>query len=351
MNPTRSIPVAFVALFGLASCKGGSAPDPIKLVPDQAKLIGSVDVKGLRTSKFYQDNKDKFENEDFKEVEEAAKGCKLDIDSFDKVIFGADPAGENFAVVISAKGLGNTQNLECLAAKVKEKTGEERFKVVDKDGSKVVEISASEGGGVGLPVGNDLLVVTSNGWTAAVKELIGGKGKAAVDGALKDIASKAPKDKQIWLAGLVTSDMAPALAGSPVEAIQAIYGGVDFSNGLAISLGGLTDAPEKASEAQKKLQEQFDQLKPMMAPMGVPAKIIESVKIEAAGQEIKVSMAASPEDLKALQEKVGKMLGGMGGPPPAAPMQSPPGAPPQAPPAAGGAPAAAPADAPAQQAH
>ncbi len=335
MKRMRSIPVALTALLGLAACKGGSAPDPLKLVPDQAKVVGSVDIKGLRSSKVYTDNKDKIETGEYKEFEEAAKSCNLDVNGFERIVFGVDPAGENFSVTIVGKGLGKVENLECMAKKKQEKTGKEDVKVVEKDGGKVLEFDG--GKGIGYPVGDDMLVVTSSGWAAAVKELIGGKGKAAVDGALKDVVAKAPKDKQVWFAGVVTSDLASALQGSPVEPVKSVYGGIDLSNGLAATVGGLTDAPEKATEIQKKLQEQFDQFKPMLQPMGIPQKVVDGVKIEAADKEIKVSVAVSPEDLKTLEEKVGKMMGGMmgaGGPPPGA-MGAPPAAPAAAAAAAG----------------
>ncbi|RMG93721.1 MAG: hypothetical protein D6705_18220, partial [Deltaproteobacteria bacterium] len=320
MKRMRSTPVALTALLGLAACKGGSAPDPIKLVPDAAKVMGAVDVKGLRASKLYTDNKDKIETGEYKEFEEAAKACNVDPNGFERAVFGADPASEQFVITVVAKGIGKVENIQCMADKAKEKGGEDDMKVVDKDGAKILEFDG--GKGIGYPVGNDMLVVTSSGWAAAVKELIDGKGKAAVDGSLKDIVAKAPKDKHIWFAGVVTSDLAPAVAGSPLEPVKSVYGGIDLSKGLAATAGGLTDAPEKAAEIQKKLQEQFDQFKPMLAPMGVPEAVVNSIKIEAADKEIKVSIAISDEDLKTLQEKVAKMMGGaMGGRPPGPPSQ------------------------------
>ncbi len=347
MKRTFPTTVALAAFFGLAACKGGSA-EPLNLVPDQATLIGAVNVKGLMNSQLYKDNKDKLESGESKEMMEAAKACNLDPNGFDKIVFGVDPDSESVVFSVAANGVGKIENLECIGGKIKEKSGEDPWTVEEKDGKKTLSIDGGEA--IGIPVSDNLLVVTSKGWESAVRELIAGKGKAAATGSLKAELDKAPKDKQIWIAGKVPADAAAGLKGTPGEKVSAIYGGIDLSNGLAVSAGGVTDSAESAKKIQEELQKTFDQFKGMAAPMGVPQAVIDSVKIEAADTDVKVALSASAEDLKAIQEKVagtlGPMMGGgmggsAGGPPPG--MGAPPpgmGAPPAAP-AGGAAPAAA----------
>ncbi len=303
--------VALATLFGLVGCKGGASSDPVKLVPDVATMVGGVNVKGLMSSQLYADHKETFESGETKEMMEAAKGCKLDPNGVSGMVFGADPASNGFVVVISAPGIGKEDNLNCIAGKVKEKAGEDPWTLEEKDGKKVLSMQGGEG--IGYLVGDDMIAVASTSWADSVKQLIDGKGAAAVDGTLKDLVGRAPKDKHIWFAGSIPADAAAGLKGTPGESVKDFSGGLDVSNGLAVSLAAGVGTPENATALQGELQKQFDGLKGMAPAIGIPQGVVDSVKIAAAEASVTVHLSASNDDLKALKDKMGGMMGGMMG--------------------------------------
>jgi hypothetical protein len=336
--------VATLGLFGLVACQGG-AGEPVKLVPDQASVIAGVDMKGLSGSQAYKDNKATLEkDEEAKQILEAAKACNLDPEQFSSVTFGMDPGSENVVVVIKGAGVGKAENVTCIQGKIKEKVGQDPWTMEEKDGKNVLTIAGGEG--TGYLVDDNTVAVASKGWADSVKQLIDGKGKAAVDGGLKELYASCDHGKHIWVHGKIPADAASKLKGTPGEPVKDFCATVDLSTGLAFALRAGTDSEENAKKFQEEAQKQFDQMKGMAGAMGIPQGVVDSVKLAAAGSAVTIDAAVSTEDMKAIQEKLGGMMGGMmGGPPPGPPPgmdMPPPGAPPPGAPPAGDAPPAAP---------
>jgi hypothetical protein len=346
-RPFRSS-LLLAALAAVPACKG-AASDPLKLVPSQASVLAAVDVKGLMSSKLYSDNRDQLETGEAKEMIEALKACNVDQTSLERLTVGADPASEGVVVVVSGKGLGKADTLTCVAGKVKEKSGKDPWTLEEKDGAKTLNIG--EGEAVGYLVSDDLVAVASANWAGAVKELIDGKGAAAVDGNLKALVGRAPKDKPLWFAGLMPADAAAGLKGTPGENVKDFSGGLDLANGLAFALAAGVGTPESATALKDELQKQFDQFKGLAVAGGVPQPVIDSVKIAAEADAVTLAAALTHADIDALKQKLGGMIPGMGGgplgaggPPPAMPMDPPPPVAAEgAPEAPAGDPAAAPA--------
>jgi len=300
MKRTFTTTTFALAILGLAACKGGGG-DSVKLIPDAATMVGGVDLKGIVSSKAYTDNKALLETGETKEMMDAATACNLGQDKWKSITFGADQAKNQFAVVVSADGIGKDENLNCIAGKIKEKQGKDPWKLEEKDGKKVLTMEGDEG--TGYVVNENTLVVASKDWAAAVKELVDGKGKSAFDGALKDVIGRADTSKHIWAAGTIPAELTKE---GPAAGAKDAAGDADLSNGLAfkasVGFASADDAKKKAEELQK----QFDGVKGAASGMGVPQAAVDSVKIEAKDTAVHVSASISADDMKKVQETVMK---------------------------------------------
>ncbi len=182
MKQTIFVTLAATALLGLTACKGGAAAAGGKLIPEQATIMGGIDVAGLMKTKHYSENKAMLESQrEWTEMSAAAKACNLDPEkALSSILVGTDGKA-NFAVVITGEGLGDEKNLTCIADKAKEKNGGKTpFTIADDGGKKVLRME--NGDGTGFIVDGKTLVFASKTWEAAVKDLMDGKGKAASSG-------------------------------------------------------------------------------------------------------------------------------------------------------------------------
>lgn len=341
MKQTTFVTLAATALIGLSACKGGPSAAGAKLIPEQATIMGGIDVAGLMKTKHYTDNKAMLESQrEWTEMSAAAKACNLDPEkALSSVLFGTDGKA-NFAAVITGEGLGDEKNLTCIADKAKEKNGGKTpFTVADDAGKKVLRMEGGEG--TGFIVDGKTLVFASKGWEAAVKDLIDSKGKAAVDGPNKDVFARADQSKHIWAAGLIPAEaagMAKSVGAEPKDFSVAL----DLADGLAFQAAvGLASA-DQAQALKKKADEGLAAVKGLAPMLGIPAKALETLKIDTKDNQISVQASMSHEDVKQLQEKAGAAMMGMGGGMAAPPAMEPPvdAVPPPAAPAE---PAAAPA--------
>lgn len=337
---------AVSALFVVAACQGG-AVDPAKLVPDDAKMMAGIDVKGLMSSSVYKENKEQLEqDQEALQMLAAAKDCNLDPEKLNGVTMGIDPGSQNWVSVVSGEGVGKEDNLSCIHGKIKEKSGEDPWKVEDREGKKV--LAFTDGDAIGYLVNANTVALVTNGWSAQVKELMDGKGKPAVDNSLKDLYGSADKTKHLWFTGAIPPEAKSGLKGGPGEKIETLSGSLDMTAGLAIKLSAGTGDEANAKALHDEVKKLYDQYKGIAA-MVVPQGVIDSVKLSHAGASFVAEATITDADMKALQEKLkamgaggggglGALMGGGGGPPPGAQVQI--GAPPQAAPPPGAAPAA-----------
>jgi len=309
MIRTLATTTCAAALLTLTACKGGGASgDAAKLIPDAATVIGGVNVQSMLKSPLYDGNKEMLEKGEQKEMMDAAKECNLGPDTWKSVVFGFDPEGGDakMAVVLVADGLGKKENLECVAGKIKEKNdGKEPWTLEEKDGKLVLNID--DGDATGYVVNDSTLAVAGKDWAGAVKELVDGKGKPAIDNSLKDVLGRTDMGKSIWAAGVIPASM----ASGPADGMKDGAMWVDMSSGLELMASiGVKDADTATAKA-KEFQTQYDQAKGMAGAFGVPSGVTDSVKIEAKDAAINVSAKASKEDLDKINEAVKKNLGGM----------------------------------------
>lgn len=287
-----------------AAAGGGGAGELTKLVPDGANLLVVFDAKSVFSSPLMKDNMGMLEKSEAGEMFTAANGCKVGPETWQKAVLGGDTDGSNSIVVVGkATGLGKKETLECISKKVNEKEGSEKWKVEEADGKVVVTI---DGGDVkGFSGGDDIFVIAGKDYTESVQALIGGNGKSAVDGSLKDAVAAADPGKHVYFAGVAKGQM----AAGPTAGLKHFHGSIDFSSGLAINASLDFGDEGKAKTTADMFSKQFEGLKGMATGMGVPKTILDSVKIEAKGTAVAATMNASTEDLKKVSELAQKQLG------------------------------------------
>lgn len=295
--------LAVTALMTLSACKGGGAKaDAVKLIPDGAQMMAGIDAKALMSSKLYTDVlKSEMEKEDeAKDTLASMKDCNIDPEKLDNIVVGIHEES-HFAAVVSGPGVGNADNLQCIADKVKEKEGEAPFELEDKDGKKIMNIDG--GDAIGYLVNDNTIAVADKEWADKLAERVDGKGTAAIEGSLKDIYGKADKGKSVWFVGIVPEDMkedAGALGAAPTS----MHGSLDLSDGLALNVAAVFGSAEDATKVADQGKTQFEGMKGMAGMFGIPQGVVDSVKIEAKDTEVAVSAKASSDDIAALKEKM-----------------------------------------------
>ena len=335
------VSLAATALLGLSACKGGATAAGGKLIPEQATIMVGIDVGGLMKTKLYGENKAELEKRaEYSEMATAAKACNLDPEkALNSVLIGTDGKA-NVVAVMTGEGLGDEKNLACIADKVKEKNdGKVPFTIVDEGGKKTLKMES--GDGTGYIVDGKTVVFASKAWEGAVKDLIDGKGKAAVDGPNKDLFARADQSKHIWAAGLVPAEMAGGAKSMGADA-KDFSMSMDMSDGLALKAAIGLASGDQAKELKKKADEAMPGAKMMAGMMGVPAKAVDTIKVDTKDNLLTVEASLSNDDLKMLKDKAGALMGGGGGGMDAPPMPADPALPGD--PNAAGTPPAVPAD-------
>ncbi len=200
----------------------------IDLVPEAATMVGVVNIKGLMGTALYKGQSAAIDGSPAGKHITMAKACNLGTETWRQVVVAGDPeAGEDAMVVgMAATGIGKKENIECLAAKYKEDDPKNDWKVEEQDGRVVVTIDG--GDRMAYTSGDDMVVMASKAWAAAVKDRVEGKGQSATAGPLEEALGLADTNKLIYVAGVAT----PKIATGPVKDAKHFAAGIDV---------GLTD--------------------------------------------------------------------------------------------------------------
>ncbi len=286
--------------------KSAGATDAMKYVPDGANLVIGLDAAKVAASPVFKDNEALLKEGDAGEMMAAAEACKVGMATWKyAVIAGNTEKDDGMVMVASAAGLGKKETLDCIAKKAKEKDPEADATVTEEDGMVVVKTKDDKSTGYG--VSDDVFVMAGKDYNEAVKALIGGSGKTAQDGSLKDVLAAADRSSHIYFAMVATADMQKG----PTEGLKHITGGIDLSAGLALNAAADFGDAEKAKAVAGEANKQFGEMKGMAGMLGIPKPVVDSVKIEAKGTAVAASAKATAEDLKAMSKAAqAQMKGG-----------------------------------------
>ena len=290
-----------VCLLALPACKGGASADAVKLVPDEAEFIVGLNPSAITGSEVYKEFSGDLEKEaDYKEFMSAFEDCGLEPNKFDAVVVGATQS-EDFVLVVVGSGIGEDDNASCVIKNIQKLGGdEEGAEVTKEDGKKVIQFTD----GRAYLVNKNMLAVATTSWEDKVGELIDGKGTAAIDGKKKDLYGKVDSKAAVWFIAEVPAELAgmAAMAAPEATEVKTAAGSIDLSKGVAVTLLAGFEDDDKASATATKLQELFDGVKGD-APSEM-SSVIESVKIEASGPDVKLGVSATLDDIKAAKDQI-----------------------------------------------
>ncbi|PRP90758.1 hypothetical protein ENSA5_61920 [Enhygromyxa salina] len=288
-----------VSLLVLPACKGGASADAVKLVPDEAEFVVGLNPKSITESEAYKKFATDLEKEDdFKEAMSAFEECDLKPTEFDAIVIGANQA-EEFVAVIVGEGIGEDDNASCVIKKIQKMSGEEEAAEVTKeDGKKVIQFTD----GRAYLVNKNMLALSTTAWEDKVGELIDGKGTPAVENSKKDLFGKVDSKAAVWFIAEVPAELAgmAAMAAPEATEVKTVAGSVDLSKGAAVNFVAGFGAEDKAKATADKVQEMFDGIKGEVPEQF--AAVVESVKIEASGSDVKFAVSASMDDLTAAKD-------------------------------------------------
>ena len=292
---------------GVAAAAGDSAklaaggfPSAISLIPEQAQLIVGLSPKGITGSPVYAMMAKELENDsEFQDALSAFKDCGLTPDNFESVVVGLN-MDENFVAVITGEGIGEDKNASCLIKNIQKQAGDAQIAdVVTQDGKKLIQFTD----GRAYLVDARTLAITTTAWESAVDGLVGGKGSSAASGSKKDLFAKVDGNATIWGVADVPAELAPmaALLGAPAEfsSVKQVTGSIDLSNGAAVKLLAGFASEDTAKSVHEQLTALLAEAK-KEAPAEVSA-IVDSVKFEAKGTDLTVSMSATMDDITKAQ--------------------------------------------------
>jgi hypothetical protein len=288
-----------VSLLVLPACKGGANADAVKLIPDEAEFVVGLNPKAITGSEVYKQFSAEIEKEaEFKEAMSAFEECGLKPTEFDAVVVGANQA-EEFVAVIVGDGIGEDDNASCVIKNIQKMSGEdEAADVTKEDGKKVIQFTD----GRAYLVNKNMLALATTAWEDKVGELIDGKGSPAIENSKKDLYGKVDAKAAVWFIAEVPAELAgmAAMAAPEASEVKNVAGSVDLSKGAAVDFVAGFDSEDKAKAVAEKVQGMFDGVKGE-APKEL-AGVVESVKIEASGSDVKFAVSASIDDINAVKE-------------------------------------------------
>ncbi len=289
-----------VSLLVLPACKGGASADAVKLIPDEAEMVIGMSPKAITSSEVYKQFGEEIEKEqDFKDAMKAFEDCGVNPKEFDALVIGVKASSEDFVAVFVGAGVGKDDNASCAIKQIQKMNGDEEAADVTKDGGKKI-IQFTDGRA--YLVNDDMLAMATTAWQDKVGELIDGKGTPAIEGSKKDLYGKVDTKAAVWFFADVPAEMAgmAAMAAPEASKVKTVAGSVDLSKGVALDMvagfGSEDDAKAVAEMAQKTLTD----FKPMI-PAGMSG-MVESIKIEAAGTDVKMAASATMDDINAAKD-------------------------------------------------
>ena len=277
--------------------------DAMKYIPDGANLLIGVNTAKVVDFAVLMGNEDLLRQGDAGEMLAAADACKVGMSTWKYAVVGGNTEEDlDVVIVFSATGVGEKNTLDCIGKNITEQDPQARFDVGEEDGRVVV--SRGRGGQKWYAISDDVIAIVGADSREAFEDRLDGRGKNVLEGSLKDALDSVDQSKHIYFGMLATADMRQG----PTAPLQYVTGTVDLSAGITLAVSGEFGDSAKATDFSDIANRQFDELKGIAGAFGIPAGIVESVKIEAQGAAVAISVSATGDELKQLSEALSKQL-------------------------------------------
>ncbi|NVB38605.1 hypothetical protein G6O69_12260 [Pseudenhygromyxa sp. WMMC2535] len=295
-----TLPLA-ASLFVLPACKGGASADAVKLVPDEAEFLVGMHPKDIMESEVYKTFKGDIEGEsDYKDAVKVVEDCGMAVTDFEAVIVGAT-AKEDGVFVVAAKGIGTDEKATCIIKGVQKAAGDEEGAEVTKaEGKKIIQFTD----GRAYLVNDDMLAVATTSWEDKIGKLIDGEGTPAVDNSKKDLYGQVDAKSALWFIANVPDEVKgmAAMFGAPeLGDVTTAAGNLDLSKGVAINFVAGLGEEAKATAVSEKVNGMLEEVKKDEQAKDF-ADMMNSVKVEADGANVKFAASASMDDINKMKE-------------------------------------------------
>ena len=269
--------------------------DASSLVPDGAEFMASANLKKLAKSPIYKDAKSKMRNDpEVRRTLDGLDACKLGLDDLERVTIGGS-RNDEFVMIVEGDGIGSSAMLTCVAKQLAPKTPASMFAPAVSGCISGLDM----GDGAGFVLDRRHLVFVSKGWKGKVQKRLGGSGRAASNGSLKSAVRNARRAAPLWFAVDVKQ---PIDTGMGKYDIDGVGGGVDLSRGLHLDLAAHFRSSSEAGQLRQEL-EGYRAMALMMGPsMGIPADVIQNVKVEGKGADLGLSVDLTESQIKQLEQ-------------------------------------------------
>lgn len=268
--------------LGLVACKSARGKLE-KLVPDGATAIISVDAKAIIKTDTYESMKGSVETIAAAQpsfglaMARLEDDCDIDYEKTEAYVIGIDALSKGFMLAVRMPNAGKKSSLECIDELIAEQ-GPDAMEVSEEDGKARVEMG--DGEVVGWAIDDDTLVLSSKGWSGAVKNRIDGEGEAAIDENLESAVKLADTDAHIWFAAKVPSIAGPLLEGTAGEGLEMVAGSMSFGDDTKLVVKAGYETESQADAAKGIIEGQLKKAGPMLASQGMPTDIIDSVDLD-----------------------------------------------------------------------
>lgn len=285
-----------------ASTCAAAPADAASLVPDGAQGVVGVDVAALTRSELFRAHRSALESQPgIAEPLARLVACGLSLDDIDAVTVAAGKDQQAMAVIRGA-GIGKHAALQCLATKLPNSSKGKQTKV-HRRGCRT---EVTHGGKtVGWGLDDRTLVVASEAWADAVAGRIAGKGRSALRGNLSAKLGAANRRGTVWFAGGVDAQARKQLAGTPAAGVQSVAGSVDVGSGVRVALVADTGSRADAQKLRDELDAYLQMGRAMSTMAGIPARVLDGVRISAAGSSVRATAELSRRDIEDLRKAGG----------------------------------------------
>lgn len=296
------------ALLAIGACKdkgqgqGGddspSAKGQFAYLPKDSNVVVGVYPQQIATSGMFKEllEPQLAKSSEFQQLKEK---CGFDpLATVSGVVVGGNAETQD-GMVLVVKGVTKEQFVKCVPALASE--GDTPPKLTEE--GNLVHVEAS-GDSTWFGWADDKTAITRSdvkdkaGIEALLKTTDGLDKNEAMMKLIGQVDSKAA----VWFAVLNTKPDQP-IAGVPVQA-KAIYGSMNFTQGLAFKLTLQQGSPEEAQTTVTGMSGQLEAVKQMMP-------YLANLTMKAEGSDVHVSLSMTNEEVKQLAPMIQDQIGGM----------------------------------------
>lgn len=279
---------------GLIDDVKATPADPLALVPSSAVLVAQMQLVPFKLVPGWEDARAKIESE-MKGGEIAKlRGCQLDVDQLQSVVF-AMFEGEHALAIVNGPGFGVVKNHECAVQEL----GDPEYALVEHEGGW--RISLDHGDTYGYFLADDSVLIVDKEIDAEVATLRAGEGTSVASGPLKVTLDRVDKTRHAWFAGRVVGFLKSQLGASSMGEMHELWGTAHFEGDLSLGFGARFADAATATSTRDSAQKQLDEMKSMLPMIGVSPALASKITFAAEDDRFTVNVSMTEAEMTSIR--------------------------------------------------